>query len=107
MSFMISPGELRRKIKFKKFVGEDDWTTNTESPLVCETWAKIHPVAGKQFWEAQSVGATVTHEVYIRYRNDINANMIIEYKGRIFEIVYIFDIDEAERFMRILAKERL
>lgn len=107
MGVMISAGELRRKVRFRKYVGEDDWTTITESPLVCETWAKIHPVAGKQFWEAQQVGATATHEVYIRYRKGITADMIIEYKGRIFDIVYIFDMEEAERFIRILAKERL
>ncbi len=103
----MNPGELKRVITFKKNVGEDDWTTETTQPTVCQTWAKITPVSGKQFWEAQSIGATVTHEVYIRYREDINASMIIDYKGRIFDIVYIFDIDEAQKFMKILAKERL
>lgn len=104
---MINVGELKRVIKFRKYVGEDDWTTNTEMPIVCETWAKINPITGKQFWEAQSVGSTVTHEVYIRYREDISANMVIDYKGRIFDIVYLFNMDEEDRFIKILAKERI
>ena len=103
----INPGELKRIITFKRNVGEDDWATETVQNEVCSCWAKIVQIGGKQFWEAQSVGATVTHEIYIRYRDDVDGTMIISHKGRDFEIVYITSVDEDTKYLKILAKERI
>lgn len=103
----INPGELKRVITFKRNVGEDDWDTETTQNEVCTCWAKITSIGGKQYWEAQSIGASVTHEIYIRYRDDIDNSMIICYKNREFDMVYMVDIDEDEKYIKILAKERM
>lgn len=103
----INPGELKRVVTFKKKVGEDDWSVETTKDTVCQCWAKVTPISGKQFWEAQSVGTSITHEVYIRYREDVDASMLIEYKGREFDIVYIANIEEEGQYLKILAKEKV
>lgn len=103
----INSGEFKRLITFKRAVGEDDWATETTENEVCKCWAKITSIGGRQFWEAQSVGATVTHEIYLRYRDDIDSTMIITYKNKEYEILYIYDVDEDTKYLKILAKERL
>ena len=103
----INPGELKRVITFKRRVGQDDWNTETTEDIVCQCWAKIGAIGGKQYWEAQSVGSSVSHEIYLRYRDDIDASMIITYKNREFDIVYMNDMEEGGKYIKILAKERL
>lgn len=68
-------------------------------------WANISTVNARESFEHNRSIADVSHEITIRYRKDITRDDIIRYQDRLFRIDYILNVNEAKRFLQILAKE--
>ena len=102
-------GELSHRITILKKVtgGPLEDTTYENSKNV---WAKINNLYGKEFIEAQKVEANISKKFIIRYIKDldmpINPNackdFIISYKGVSYNILYIDNIKEQNKFMEIM-----
>ena len=75
------------------------WTTDDE------VWAKISPATGRELYAGEQVKAEVTHTVLIRYYDGLTTKHRIEFGSRIFDINFIKDIDERNRYMQLLCKE--
>lgn len=103
---MYSAGELSKRIIIKKELNQNDWIVTAEEDIITKCWAKITPISGRAYWEAQAQQSQITHEIVIRYKNNIDATMIVEYKGRKFDIDSVININEANRYLKIMAKER-
>lgn len=105
----MNPGELRNRVvikkntKIKNAFGEvaDNWE------VVAEVWANINPISGKEFFSADTVNSSVSHRIRIRYRKDITSDMIIDYKGRTFEINSIINEYERDKILQLMCKEVL
>ncbi|SHK48897.1 phage head closure protein [Paramaledivibacter caminithermalis] len=65
-------------------------------------WANIKPLRGREYFEMKKVQSEITHKITIRFRNDINTSNRIKYKGQIFYIKSIIDIDNRHRFLEIM-----
>lgn len=89
-------GQLRHRIEFQERNEArgaqggvvESWTT------LAFRWAKIIPLAGQELINAQQIVNTVTHRVELRYWVDLTAKLRIVFKGRIFGIENVMNLNE-------------
>ena len=86
-------GELDKHITFQRFTGERDavgdlhyfddscWTD------ALKVWASIRTIGAGEFYKVGQSESFITHNIKIRYRSGILAEMRIKYKSRIFKIL--------------------
>ena len=74
---------------------------------VADVWAALSPIGGDERVDADALQGRVTHEVWIRFRSDVAAQMRFILGARIFDIRSVADVEEAHRFQRCLVEERL
>lgn len=89
-------GQLRHRVEFQ----ERGETRGTQGSIA-ESWttlafryAKIVPLAGSELINAQQIVNTVTHRVELRYWVDLTAKLRIVFKGRVFGIENVINLDE-------------
>ena len=100
-------GEMNKRVILQGRV-----VTQTSSGAVTETWsnldtvwAKIQPLKGKEFWQAQQMSSELDVRVTIRYRKNISTIERVNYGNRYFDIVAVIDADEKHRFLELMCKE--
>ncbi|MGL5328164.1 MAG: phage head closure protein [Peptostreptococcaceae bacterium] len=93
---------IQEKTKEKNGYGElkEIWTN-----VYTDRRVEIKPVTGKSFWSAQQINSEITHQVITRYADRIKPSMRIVFKGRVFEILYVMNFNEAEKYLQIMCKE--
>ncbi len=79
---------------------------------VATVWAHVHPLAGRELINAQSVYAEVTHYMIIRWQSVFDnpvtvAAMRVSYAGRHFNIGAAINIEEGRRFIVLSVAEGL
>ena len=100
-------GRLKHRVIFQKLINskneygelEDRWND------VITVWAEVRPTTGRSFFNAKQINSEISHSVYIRYRNGLSPSMRIKFKERIFEILYIMNVNEDNTLMQIYCKE--
>ncbi|MDW5314483.1 phage head closure protein [Rhizobium sp. PL01] len=66
---------------------------------VTSLWARIEPVAAGEEERADAEVFTVTHRIWIRFREDIAAGMRFRKGTRVFAIRGFHDPDETRRYL--------
>ena len=66
---------------------------------VASLWARIEPVAMAEEERADETVFTVTHRIWIRFREDLAAGMRLRKGGRIFTVRAFYDPDETKRYV--------
>ena len=102
-------GELNHRITILKKANKKPLEDTTYENFKT-VWAKINNLYGKEFIEAQKVEANMSKKFIIRYVKDLdmsfNSNackdFIISYKGVSYNILYIDNIKEQNKFMEIM-----
>jgi len=75
---------------------------------IAERDAAIYPVRGAERWQALKDQSETTHRVNIRYDALLAAvapEYRIRFKGRVFEITSILNVDELNRELQMMCKE--
>ncbi|MNW42915.1 Phage head-tail joining protein [compost metagenome] len=90
---------------------ESDDTDEYGEPLdtsikVCDLWASIEPLQGKEFMAAMQENAEVTTRIRVRYRTSIDRTMTVKYGDQEFEILYIIHPLLAKKELQLMCKER-
>ena len=102
-------GELNHRITIlKKVTGGPLEDTTYEDFKTA--WAKVNNLYGKEFIEAQKVEANISKKFVIRHIKDLDMSLnpnackdfIISYKGVSYNILYIDNIKEQNKFMEIM-----
>lgn len=100
-------GRLKHRITFQKL----QQTKNEYGEMLNEwldfktVWAEIKPVSGRQFFSAKQINSEISHTVYMRYNPQILPNMRIKYNNRIFDVLYVMNVDEGNSLLQIYCKE--
>ena len=68
-------------------------------------WGDIQPVSVVNDNSNYISETKITHKIVIRYFNEIDNNMRIIYNNRIFNIKYILNIKEQNKYLEILCEE--
>ena len=72
---------------------------------VADIYANIVPKSGKESYQRGKVQDETTHEIYIRYRSDIDATYRLVYDSRSFNIKELLNVDERDRFYKLSCTE--
>ena len=102
-------GELNHRITILKRANKKPLEDTTYENFKA-VWAKINNLYGKEFIEAQKVEANISKKFIIRYVKDLDMSInpnackdfIISYKGVLYNILYIDNIKEQNKFMEIM-----
>ncbi len=103
----MSVGKLRHRVTIQQLVNTDDGAGGSIETWqnVATVWAAIEPLRGNERYAAQQVQSTLTHKVTIRYREGIKPQMRLTYKGRIFDIESVIDIEERHHWLELFCSE--
>ena len=105
---MIDIGKLNKRITFQKCtVSEDEMGQDKTSWQDFKTvWATVKPYKSSESNFMKKLKPEVSHRIYVRFRNDITADMRINYHGRIFSIEGPpLDVDEKHEILEIQCEE--
>lgn len=91
-------GELRQRVTVEApSVARNAQGGFSETWATAETrYAKIEPLSGREFFEAQRVDSDVTHMVTMRYFSGLTSSHRITYGSRTFYIESVINTDERD-----------
>ena len=102
-------GKLRHRIAIEQ--GAE--TQDTDGSLI-ETWStyattqgSIEPVSGREYFDAQTTQADVTHRIYLRYIAGVIPKMRVKYGARIFDILSVINTRERKVELQLMCREIL
>lgn len=104
----FNPGKLKRRISLVELTQVSDGGGGYENSVteLLSVRAYIHPLTGREYFSNQQTDAEVTHKITIRYNKDVKQSQVVSYDGKLFDIQYIFDIDEEHQFLELHTLER-
>jgi SPP1 family predicted phage head-tail adaptor len=100
MARIIDPGRLSVRLVLERPVEAPDGqggVTRSFSALAM-LWACIEPIAARADEAAGAVPVTVTHRIWLRWRDDLVGGMRLRKGARLFVIRAFRDPDEAGRY---------
>jgi len=98
---ILDPGQMsaRLDLEMRSDVGDGQGGIVQGFVAVASLWARIEPVAMAKEERADAAVFTVTHRIWIRFRDDIEAGMRFRKGGRIFTVRAFYDPDETRRYV--------
>lgn len=106
---MLDIGRLNKRITFCRYVETENELGQCVQALeeVKTVWATVEPTTGKEYYDAQKVRNEQTWNIYTRYFIDINTDMKIKYKERLFNIISVINYREGNEMLKIVCTERV
>lgn len=104
----INPGELRTLISLQR---SDDPVIGQCGDVelsfkeYAKEWAKVEYTAGREMVNASQVVAEATHDILIRYRDDVHPTHRVVLDSRVLEIVSCGDASGRRELMTLHCKE--
>ena len=74
---------------------------------VATVWGEIVPLSGSESVSADSLQASTSHQITIRYRSGVNTALRIKYGVRLFDIQNVLNPDERNKTLTLLCIEGL
>lgn len=104
----MDAGKLNRRVEVMQRSQVSDGSGGFEDALVLfkKVWSNIQPLSGREFWQAQQAQAEISHKVTIRYMKDVNRTHVLKFNDKEYDIQYIINVDEANRFLELHVRER-
>jgi len=102
-----SIGKMRYRVAIESATNTRDaggGLTQSYAP-VTYIYADIKPTNANSTYRQGIVQEKVTHEVTIRYMTNISTNSRINYGTRLFNVKGIINVDERDRFLKLLCEE--
>ncbi len=86
-------GELRDRVTFQRFIGERDalgdlqYRDDSNWEDAFTVWARVQTISAGEFYRAEQSQSEVTHNIKIRYREDVLAEMRVRCRDRVYRIM--------------------
>ena len=98
---------LREPIEFQRMTRTGDgaggftegWTAITGAP----TRAMVKALSGSERFQSQRTEATASHKIVVRYNAGLTAVDRAVIRGRAYQIVFVNNVDFADKFLEITA----
>jgi len=102
-----SSGDLNRRITLETLSTTPDGSGGVESTWtnLATVWAQVTPKGGSEKLHGDQLTPTITYDVTIRYRKDVDASMRVSYEGRKLRINGVIDNAEQHRFLSLSCDE--
>lgn len=103
----MSIGKLRHRAELQQKVQTPDGSGgyDTQWVEVRTIWAEIKPVSAVQTFEFMRSDTIVTHEIRVRYADDIGTDKRLVHRGRAFRIKGVLNPDERNRWLDLMVEE--
>lgn len=88
---------IMQPIESKDNMGQDTIIYKKRSRI----WATVRSVRGGEYYEALKRHPEVSYIIYVRYRTDIHADTVLNYKGKLLEVKYVADMEEERKMLEI------
>lgn len=100
---------LTKRIKIMHMTDTtNEYEEKVKAPqMLCNTWAEILDKGARVVKQLIATHPELTHQITIRYRQGIEENMWIDYKGRRLDIDAIINPMEANIELKLLCKEKV
>lgn len=101
-------GDLRQRLGIERAARAADGGGGAEETWerIADVWGAVIPLAGGERVEADAVTGHVTHEIWLRHRSDVRADMRFSLGARLFDVRAVIDFEERRRFLKCLCEER-
>ena len=106
---IYNPGDFKQFIEIQDFV-----ETKNKQGIIIEDWVTTRKVrcitknnmstSKMEYYKAAGINTTNIKEFIIRYKNDFGSKSRVIYKGNIYNIIKVDNIDEESRYQQISAK---
>ena len=77
-----------------------------ETEVVAGRWARIEPLAGREFWSAQQSGAATSHRISFRYLAGLTSRDELVMGDRVFAVEAVLDLNDTHEEQECLCVER-
>lgn len=103
----LNIGRLNKRISFIDYIESIDELGQKQRNWedIKSVYATVKSLRGSEFVEAQKVRSEQTYKVTTRYIKGITADMRIKYKDKIFNILYVDNVDEADYMLEMTCTE--
>lgn len=103
-------GRLKYKIALLRKVEElDTLGRQKRAPenwqVVANPWAEVRELSVVEAEKAKQMKAAATVAIAIRFREGVNENMRVRFRGRVMEIRSVLDSDSSQRELILLCGE--
>lgn len=108
---MKDAGRLRHRVTLQQYTGATDsygdplYTDDSQWRGVCDVWAAIDPVSGREFYAAEQAQSAVTHKITLRWRSGVSAAWRVVLGRRVFRILSVIDWEERHESLLLMAQE--
>lgn len=113
---MVNPAKYRNVIQFeehKRYQNDEGrWMENWVKSELGTTYAQIRTIRGKEFIQAGAKQAEISARINTRYRKDVEQKyyelgerLRFKYGNRIFEIVYMNNLEERNIELEFIVNE--
>ena len=104
---MNSIGKMRYQVKLQSPANTTDAGGGRSQTFttLATIWANIVPKSGTERYKHDQIQDQTTHDVFIRYRSDIDPKYRILYGTRVFSIKSILNVEERDRFYLLSCTE--
>ena len=102
----LKAGDLNKRLTIQKDTATTQDGTGDIPPNwteFCQRWAKVAQLSGTEQWRAQQVFPTSTHLIEMRWdkkANDITAEFRFKLGAKVFNILAVDNVDEANAVLR-------
>jgi len=102
-----SIGKMRYRVKVERSTNTRDAGGGISQAFSPTTtiYANIMPKSANSSYRQGMVQEKVTHEVTLRYMENIDTNSIIVFGSRRFNVRGIINVDERDRFLKLQCEE--
>jgi|TARA_R110000796_G_C14477820_1_gene426338 SPP1 family predicted phage head-tail adaptor len=102
-----SIGKMRYRVKVENATNTRDAGGGLSQAYTVASfvYANIKPTSANSTYRQGIVLEKVTHEVTMRYMTNISTNSRVSYGSRNFNVRGIVNVDERDRFLKLLCEE--
>jgi SPP1 family predicted phage head-tail adaptor len=108
MKAPVKAGDLRHRIIIERAARADDGAggATLDWQTVAEVWAAIWSRTVDEKFVLDRIAGTATHDIWIRYRADVQPDMRIRFGTRVFDILGAIDIEDRGAWLKCPVEER-
>lgn len=85
---MVDIGRLNKRITLQRYTEVENEIGQTIVSLIDfkTVWASVEPISGKEYTDVDRNSNQLTYRIYIRYLENVNTDMVVDYNGLKFKI---------------------
>lgn len=73
---------------------------NTETfSNIAEVWGAVETTRGSQLWDGAEISNPFTHNVYIRYRDDVDFTKWLDFGSQKYDIVDVENLEQSNEWL--------